>query len=94
MSETMTYTRRTVAHEARAFGREAGLEFKACGPTARGRVPADLVFQYLTAQKPATVREIADALGVEHTMKGKPSEALLVAITDAVVKNAPKVEAE
>jgi len=88
MSDTIT--RRSVATQARAFGRTNDLGHKCLGEGARGRVPADLVFQYLTAQAPKTVRQIADALGVEHTGKGKVSETLLVSITDTVVKNAPK----
>lgn len=91
MSDTLT--RRDVAHQAREFGREAKLEYAACGPTARGRVPADLVLQFLQAQPAKTVREIAEGLGVEITDKGKISEQEYLAVTDFVTKNAPKAEA-
>ena len=87
---TPTITRRSVAGQARAFGRANELGHKCLGEGARGRVPADLVFQYLKSQAPKSVRQVADALGVEHTGKGKISETLLVAVTDTVVKNAPK----
>jgi len=74
---TDTLTKRDVAHQAREFGREAKLEYAACGPTARGRVPADLVLQFLQAQPAKTVREIAGALGVDITPTGKVSESWL-----------------
>ena len=79
--------KRTVAQQARAFAHEAGITD---GYGARGRVSANVVFQFLSAQKPSTVREIADSLGVAHTGKGKISEALLIEVTDAVAKNTPK----
>lgn len=91
MSDTITtLTRRGVAAEARAFGREAGLSHACLAEGARGRVPADLVFQYLVAKPAKTVREIAGALGVEVTPTGKISEAEFIAVTDFVVKNAAK----
>lgn len=82
-----TLAKRAVAQNARAFATEAGITE---GHGARGRVSANVVFQFLVAQKPKTVREIADSLGVEHTGKGKISQDLLIAVTDAVAKNSPK----
>jgi len=79
--------KRTVAQQARAFAHETGITE---GHGARGRVSANVVFQFLSAQKPKTVREIADSLGVEHTGKGKISQELLLTVTDAVAKNTPK----
>jgi hypothetical protein len=91
MSDTIT--KRTVAQDARAFGRSANLDYAACGPTARGRVPADLVLQYLQTKPAKTVREIAEGLGVEVSDSGKISEAEFIALVDNVTKNSPKVEA-
>lgn len=87
---TETFTRREVAHQARAFGREQGLSNKCLGAGARGRVEADVVFQFLLAQKAKTVRQIAADLGVTVSDKGKISESENIAVTDFVVKNAPK----
>lgn len=88
MSDTLT--RREVAQHARAFAKTAGITE---GHGSRGRVSANVVFQYLSAQPAKTVREIAAGLGVAISPKGKVSEAELLAVTDLVAKNAPK-EAE
>jgi hypothetical protein len=88
MSDTLT--RRQVAHLAREFAIEQGLTE---GHGARGRVSANVVFQFLQGQPAKTVRAIASDLGVEITQTGKISEAEYVTVTDFVVKNAPKVEA-
>ena len=89
---TDTLTRRDVAHQARVFGREAGLSHKCLGEGARGRVPEDLVLQFLQSKPAKAVREIAEQLGVEITPTGKVSEAEYLAISGFVTKNAPKVE--
>lgn len=85
MSDTLT--RREVAQHARAFAKSAGITE---GHGSRGRVSANVVFQYLSAQPAKSVREIGAALGVTIAPKGKVSEAELIALTDAVAKNAPK----
>jgi hypothetical protein len=79
--------KRSIAQQARAFAKAEGITE---GHGARGRVSANVVFQFLSAQKPSTVRQIADSLGVEHTGKGKISQDLLLSVTDAVAKNTPK----
>ena len=85
MSDTLT--KRDVAHQARLFAVEAGITE---GHGARGRVSADVVFQFLQSKPAKSVREIADQLGVAITPTGKVSEAEYLAITDFVTKNAPK----
>jgi len=89
MADTIV-TRRDVAKAAREFGRQAGLDYKCLAEGARGRVNADLVFQYLLAQPAANVRTIAGDLGVEVSAKGKISETEFLAVVDFVTKNAPK----
>lgn len=85
-----TITRRDVAHLAREFGASAGLD----GFGSRGRVSKNLVLQFVQAQPAKTVREYAEALGVEIDPKGKISEAEYLALVDAVAGNAPKAEPE
>lgn len=86
---TDTLTRRDVAHQARLFGVENDL-FSG----TRGRVPENLVLQFLQAKPAKTVREIAEQLGVEITSTGKISEAEYLAISGYVARNAPKAPAE
>ena len=86
-----TLTRRDVAHQARTFAQEAGLEG---GYGSRGRVSENVVLQFLQAQPAKTVREIAEQLGVEITPTGKVSESEYLAISGFVTKNAPKADAE
>jgi hypothetical protein len=85
MSDTLT--KREVAHQARLFAQGAGITE---GHGKRGRVSANVVFQFLQSKPAKSVREIAEQLGVEITPTGKISEAEYVAITDYVTKNAPK----
>jgi hypothetical protein len=79
-------TRRAVAQAARQFGRDAGLD----GFGSRGRVSANLVFQYLGALEAKSVREIATDLHFEVSPKGKISEAELLALAVTVTSNTPK----
>jgi hypothetical protein len=85
MSDTLT--KRDVQHSARLFAQEAGITE---GYGSRGRVSANVVFQYLAAQPAKDVREIAGALGVPVPAKGKISEEEYVELTDFITKNAPK----
>jgi hypothetical protein len=52
------------------------------------------VLAYLADSKPATVREIGTALGVEVPAKGRPSASVTEQIALAVTKNAPKESGE
>lgn len=81
--------RRSVAHAAREHAKSAGIE---SGFGTRGRVAKPVVLQYLVDSKPATVREIGAALGIEVPAKGRPSADVTEQIALAVTKNAPKSE--
>jgi hypothetical protein len=87
MSDTIT--RRSVAHAAREHAKQAGITE---GHGKRGRVAKPVVLAYLAAEKPATVREIGTALGVEVPAKGRPSASVTEQIALVVTKNAPKSE--
>lgn len=89
MSETLT--RRAIAHAAREHAKQAGLTE---GFGTRGRVAKPVVLAYLADSKPATVREIGTALGVEVPAKGRPSASVTEQIALAVTKNAPKESGE
>lgn len=82
-------TRRSVAHAAREHAKQVGIE---AGFGTRGRVAKPVVARFLADSKPATVREIGTALGVEVPAKGRPSAAVTEQIALAVTKNAPKSE--
>jgi len=82
-----TATKRTIAHEARLFAQDHDL---AGGFGTRGRVSANVVFQYLQGQSAKEIRDMASDLGIEVAKTGKISEAELVALTDYVAKNTPK----
>lgn len=85
MSETLT--RRDIAHAAREHAKSVGIE---TGFGSRGRVAKPVVARYLTDSKPATVREIGSALGIEVPAKGRPNADTVEQIALAVTKNAPK----
>ena len=89
MSETLT--RRDVAHAAREHAKAAGLTE---GYGTRGRVAKGVVLSYLTDSKPATVREIGTALGIDVPAKGRPGAEAVEQIALAVTKNAPKEAGE
>jgi len=89
----MAYTlniKRLVAADARAFATQVGLEE---GHGSRGRVSSNVVFQFLQASKPATVREIAEHAGFELPAKGAVKVETLADLAVALTSNAPKVEA-
>lgn len=84
MSDTLT--RRSIAHLARVHANEQGITE---GAGKRGRVSEPVVLAFLSDSKPATVREIGAALGVE-VPKGKVSAKTLTLLAQKVARNAPK----
>lgn len=89
----MAYTvniKRLVAADARAFATQVGLEG---GHGTRGRVSSNVVFQFLQASKPATVREIAGLAGFELPEKGAVKTEALADLAVALTSNAPKAGA-
>lgn len=84
MSDTLT--RRSIAHLARVHAAGVGTTE---GFGTRGRVAEHVVLSFLADSKPATVREIGAALGVE-VPKGKVSAKTLSLLAIKVARNAPK----
>lgn len=84
MSDTLT--RRSIAHLAREHANAQGITK---GAGARGRVSEPVVLAFLASSKPASVRQIGEALGVT-VPKGKVSAKTLTLLAQKVARNASK----
>jgi hypothetical protein len=86
----MFTTKREIQHSARVFAQEQGITE---GFGSRGRVAKPVILAFLVGSKPATVRAVAEVVGIEVSPKGKPSAKVLDTLATAVASNAPKAEA-
>lgn len=88
-TETAPASVRDVAHLAREYAREVGLPTD-YGHGKRGRVGANVYLYFLTAQKPASVRQIASIVGVEIGPKAKITDTKATEVALALATNAGK----